>query len=120
MCMEDLMTFRVAWLCKALQFDPQRKLEHGSLFVRVRGTANEKMARISAIGLVTHRCHELHKEQGEKNCHCVAFPMVTRIEWKGEKPDIKERRTLTTTVIGGEGDLLEWYPIGKIEKVKRW
>jgi len=108
---------------------------HGSLLIRLRGvTAEDRFnprdtepwttAKFAIRTMIRHKCHDKHvrtyegngiyKEERLTKCYCLAWPLVIRpIQMKGESPN-KQRglRFITIQIIGGEGEILEWYPIG--------
>ena len=110
------MMLRVELFCKVL---PLPIHSHGSVYVVVTGTTDEEMAKISAMVLIKHRCHVLHEQAGVKNCQCRAWPHeITKISWEGRKD--RSQRRIMATVVGGEGEVLSWYPISTKGSTVRW
>lgn len=125
-----MMLFRVMIDCVVKPF-PQ--VCHGAVYVTVRGTDNEKVAKSEAERLATHRCWEIHRQEKHADRHlescseeCLvfrAFPhTVTRLSWKGVEVSHQEYQPIISTIMGGDGEALTWHPIGKTRKVRfyRW
>lgn len=107
---------KITQLCKTVQtVHPLTPNSHGTLIVKVMGTSSRVLgARVACEMVLTlHRCHESHKlHKLEDKCHCPRSSMDV-IQMEGRRNNEgKERKTFIVRVIGGEGDLLSWNPIG--------
>ena len=104
---------KITQLCKTVQtVHPLTPNSHGTLIVKVMGTSSRVSgARVACERVLTlHKCHESHKP--ENKCYCPG-PSMDVIQMEEQRNSGgKERKTFIVRVIGGEGDLLSWNPIG--------